>query len=70
MTTVRIEDIRALRYCMPGARRFFTRHKLDWHSFVSEGIDADKLPKDDAMVEAAVGVAVKREAHEVDHGKG
>jgi len=61
MTTVRVEDIRALRYCMAGTRKFFTRHGLDFHHFIENGIPAAQLPQDDAMAAAAIEQARQRE---------
>ena len=61
MTTVRVEDLRSLRYCMSGARKFFTRHGLDFHKFIEHGIPATDLPKDDAMAAAAIERAKLRE---------
>lgn len=35
--------MRAARLCMPGARRWFAAHGLNWSDFVSNGIPATIL---------------------------
>ena len=58
MTTVTIQHFRRLGYCARGSRRFFSRHDLDWTSFVREGIDAGELrATGDAMVIRAAELA-------------
>lgn len=63
MTTVRFEDIRALGYCSRGARAWFAQHGLDYLDFVRQGLPAERLAAlGDALADAAVAQAVKREA--------
>lgn len=51
-----------MRLCSAGLRRFAADHGLDFHDFVRNGIDADRLPQNDVMVEEMVAVAKRREA--------
>lgn len=60
---VLMQDLRSLQYCSSGSRQFFERHGLDWAAFLRDGIDAqDLISTGDAMAEAAVEQAKKREA--------
>ncbi len=62
--TVRMEDMRALRYCARGVREFFARHELDYTDFLQNGVPAEKLLEasgNDAMAVAAVEVARGRQ---------
>jgi hypothetical protein len=36
-------DVRGMRYCNNGARKFFQRHNLDWSDFVKNGITEEQL---------------------------
>jgi hypothetical protein len=38
-----MRHMRAARFCRRGVQTFFDRHGLDWRSFLSEGIEAEKL---------------------------
>lgn len=59
---VTMKDVRAAKMCSRGARLFFERHGLDWRSFLSEGIEAEKLiATGDAMALQVVEVARGRE---------
>lgn len=63
MTQVTHKDIKACRLCVPGARRWFKRHGLDWGVFVSEGMPAEVLlGTGDGLAERVVAAAIKREA--------
>lgn len=61
MTRVRIEDCRAIRYCVPGVKRWCGNNGLDFREFVRNGVDADQLPHDDAMIDALIEQARRRE---------
>lgn len=61
MTTVRIEDARAIKYCVSGVRRFFGMHGLDFAQFVEQGIPADELPQDDYLAQQVIAQAMRRE---------
>lgn len=57
-TIVTLADIRVLKYCSGGARRFFQRHQLSWSDFLENGIPASELEKTgDAMAIKAIEVA-------------
>jgi hypothetical protein len=46
------------RLCIPGARAFFERHRLDWRRFLRHGIEAEVLiATGDAMAMIAVSRA-------------
>lgn len=54
-----IRHIRAIRNCSNGARGFFKKYGLNWTSFLSEGIEAEKLietgdPRVAPVVQAAL----------------
>ena len=36
-------DVRGMRYCNNGARKFFERHSLDWSDFVKNGVSEEQL---------------------------
>ena len=62
MTTVTVQDLRALKYCVPGSRQFCERYGLDWKRLVREGLQAEELAHiDDAMVSRLIEQARKRE---------
>jgi hypothetical protein len=47
---VTIRDLRRLKICSNGARKFAERHSLDWSEFVKNGIDEQTLEQtNDAM---------------------
>lgn len=57
---VTMKDIRACRMCRRGTQDFFSRHGMDWGTFLSEGLpEEDFIATGDAMamkvVEAARG---------------
>jgi hypothetical protein len=57
-----IKDVRSLKMCIPGARRFFERHNLDWKDFLKHGIPAQKfIDTGDAMALKVVEVARGRQ---------
>lgn len=59
---VTIEDLRAARYCLAGARPWFRRHGFDWQAFLDHGIEADQLQATgDALVEPVIAAAGMRE---------
>ncbi|MDR7062009.1 MULTISPECIES: hypothetical protein [unclassified Sphingopyxis] len=45
MTDLRVfsRHMRSAQLCMPGARRWFAAHGLDWSDFVTNGIPATVL---------------------------
>lgn len=61
MTTVRVEDCRALKYCALGMRRYFTKHDLDFKTFLQDGLPAEAFPKDDLLATQAIKQAERRE---------
>lgn len=64
MTTVTVSDCRKLRYCSSGIRELFRRYNLDYHDFLVNGIDSEKLleaTNNDSMVQAVVEVANGRQ---------
>lgn len=62
---VRLEDMRALRYCSGGAREWFKRHGLDWTRFVLEGLPEEELlATGDGMALAVVERARERAREE------
>lgn len=47
---VTIKDIRQLKYCSRGARKFFAKNGLDWSDFLANGVPAELLEETgDAM---------------------
>ena len=69
-TRVKIQDIRAARYCMPGVRPWFRRHGLNWQAFLDVGIPAHVLrATGDALVEPVIAEAIARETGAVTHGR-
>jgi len=45
-----MKDIRSVKMCSGGTRRFFKRHGLDWNKFLSEGLpEEDFIGTGDAM---------------------
>lgn len=61
MTIVRIEDARALRYCTTGLQRGAARWGLNFRDFIRNGIEADRLPQDDPMIQRMIAQAKLRE---------
>ena len=62
MTTVTVQDIKALKFCNRGARQFFEKNGLDWSEFVRNGIDAETIRAlGDEMGLKAVAEAERRE---------
>ena len=58
---VTIEDVRRAGLCVPGARLWCRRHGIDWHHFLREGIEADRLIETrDAMAARVVDAARRR----------
>jgi hypothetical protein len=69
-TCVTIQDIRAVRYCLPGVRPWFRRHGLDWQAFLDTGLPAETLlATGDALVEPVIAQARARETAEMTHGR-
>jgi hypothetical protein len=63
MTRVILDDLRAERICLAGARTWWRRHGLDWRRFVADGIDAEILTATgDGMALRVVARAERREA--------
>jgi hypothetical protein len=62
MTIVRVEDCRALRYCMKGVRRYFARHELDFNAFLHDGLDESAFPTDDYFAQQVIAQAKIRES--------
>ena len=57
---VRMEHVRALKYCARGVRAFFIHHGLDYAAFLQHGIEAEKLAvTGDAMAFAVIEEAQK-----------
>lgn len=55
---VRLEDIRALKFCSRGTRDFFQRNGMDWATFIKEGLPAEQFEATgDAMALKVVEVA-------------
>jgi hypothetical protein len=70
LTRVTIQDIRAVRYCLPGVRPWFRRHGLDWQAFLDAGLPAETLrATGDALVEPVIAQARARETAEMTHGR-
>ena len=40
---VRVEHMRAAKYCAGASRKWFASAGLDWNDFLTNGIPADKL---------------------------
>ena len=58
---VTLQDIRASRLCLQGARPWFRRHGFDWQAFLAEGIMADQLAATgDALALRVIAQAHKR----------
>jgi hypothetical protein len=49
-TTVTLQDMRLIKYCARGSRKFAIKHGLSWQDFITNGIPLDKLEStNDAM---------------------
>jgi hypothetical protein len=60
---VRIQDVRALKLCMSGARVWVAKHDLDWTTFVTQGYPASVfLAKNDGLILPVVAEARRRVA--------
>jgi len=60
---VTIQDLRAARYCLAGARPWFQRHGFNWQDFLDHGIAAERLrATNDALVEPVIRAAEARAA--------
>ena len=67
-TRVTVQDIRAVRYCLPGVRPWFRRHGLDWQAFLDAGLPAETLrATGDALVEPVIAEAKARDTAEMTH---
>jgi hypothetical protein len=63
-------DARGIRFCNRGMRAFFERHKLDWTTFIKEGLPEEEiLATGDAMAEEVVYQAHKRAEQEQLNGR-
>lgn len=59
--TITMKDMRAVKYCAAGVRRFFHSHNLPWREFLKNGIDESELLKTgDPMAEKVVRTAHER----------
>ena len=62
---VRVQDIRAARICLSGARGWFRRHGLDWSAFLAGGIAAERLAATgDRLALRVCALAAEREARD------
>lgn len=60
-----LQDIRAVKYCSRGTRKFCELHCIDWETFLKEGIEEEVLLQyDDAMVLDIIAAAKERYASE------
>jgi hypothetical protein len=67
-TLVTLQDLRAARYCLAGARLFCRQHGLDWADFLVHGVSAQALrATGDAQVEAVIAAALARAARASEH---
>ncbi len=67
-TLVTLQDLRATRYCLAGARLFCRQHGLDWAGFLAHGVSAQALrATGDAQVEAVIATAMARAARASEH---
>lgn len=57
---ITMRDMRAVKYCAAGVRRFFHAHKLPWREFLQNGIHESELLK----TEDPMAIKVVRAAHE------
>lgn len=63
MTKIYIQDARKAGFCNHGLRDFAKANNLDYHDFLKNGIEADKiLHLNNADVERAYQFALEREA--------
>lgn len=57
-TTITMRDVRAAHMCSRGAREFFERHRLDWATFLKDGVPIEVIEAiPDAMAQKVVEVA-------------
>ena len=62
---VTLQDLRAARYCLSGARLFCRQQGLDWAGFLAAGVSAQSLrATGDALVEPVIAAASARVAAE------
>ena len=65
---VRVEDLRAARLCLQGARPWFRRHGLNWQEFLAAGMSADQLAATgDSLALRVIAKARERIARDADH---
>lgn len=65
MTKVTPQDCFKVGLCLPGQRRFLTRHGFDFREFVRDGIDIDRFSEiEDNNLERAINAAKEREAED------
>ncbi len=58
---ITVQDLRASRICLQGARLWFRRHGLNWQTFLADGISADQLAATgDALAFRVIAQARKR----------
>ena len=63
--TITVEDIRAAKMCVRGAKQWFALHKLDFADFLAHGISEERLVAlNDEMANRAIEVAKLRAAGE------
>jgi hypothetical protein len=66
---VYVEHFRACGFCLiPGTRDWFKQHGMNFRDFLKNGIDADKLPKNDAFADMVKAQAMKTQ-HGVNNGQ-
>lgn len=56
---ITISDIRAVAFCLGGARAWAKTYGLSWSDFLRDGILASRLPKD-ALAERVIKTALER----------
>lgn len=65
---VTIQDARDAGLCVIGLRDWFNAHGLSFKDFLTHGVAADRLPKNDCMCALAVAKAKERLLNENKHG--
>ncbi len=66
---ITINHIRAYGYCARGTRAFFNSHQLDWQSFLTNGVEAEKLLATNDALAIELVKHVQKEVAANGHGQ-
>lgn len=63
---VQVQHIRSAKLCARGARQWFTRHGLDFTTFITKGYPVEVIEDKDAFGKLVADIARKDAAGELD----